>query len=275
MEMETLKGRLEDIRFQGNNFWSVATLRTDRGHQVTIVGNLLTSSPGDSLKLSGKWRVHPSHGRQFEFRSFEVLTPSTNEGVVGADKVFEILEKAPGRLTEIAGITPERARRIGESYGQQAQIRDTLVFLKRFRLTDGQAARIIEKYGTRARDVLKENPYQLIDDIDGFGFKTVDEIARRIGVDHHGVSRAKAGCIYVLRLAQDKGNTFAPRDEFRRQVVKELAIAGQRVDEAVNILVESGAAVVEGDRIYSRRLYDVEVAVAAKLSELARSEGTP
>jgi len=290
MVSERIKGRLDAIRYQGDNYWSVATLRTDRGQDVTIVGNLLTVSIGDSLELTGEWTTHRTFGRQFQFRSFEVLTPSTNEGVVGflesklpdigrnraieivrhfgADKVFDVIARQPQRLTEISGITPERARRIERDFGHVRDLRETLVFLKQFRLTDHQAAKIMARYGAAAREVLKEDPYQLIDDIDGFGFKTVDELARRVGVDHHGLPRAKAGCVHVLRQAQDKGNTFLPLDELRRQVVKELAIGAARVNDAIGSLVDGGSVVVENDRAYTRRLHQMEHAVAAKVANL-------
>lgn len=297
MATERIKGRLDAIRYQGDNYWSVATLRTDRGQDVTIVGNLLTVSAGDSLELVGEWTTHRSFGRQFQFRSFDVLMPSTNEGVVGflesklpdigrnraieivrhfgADKVFDVLTDEPQRLTEISGITPDRARRIQRDFSHAQSSREVLVFLKQFRLTDNQAAKIMSRYGSGAREVLQEDPYQLIDDIDGFGFKTVDDLARRVGVDHHGLPRAKAGCTHVLRLSQDRGNTFLPLDELRRQVVKELAIGAGRVNEALNLLVERGAVIVDGERAYTRRLHQMEIAVAAKLSSLLGAEAAP
>jgi exodeoxyribonuclease V alpha subunit len=126
----------------------------------------------------------------------------------------------------------------------------------------------MSRYGTGTRDVLKENPYQLVDDIDGFGFKTVDDLARRIGVDHHGLPRAKAGCRHVLKQAQEKGNTFLPLDELRRQVVKALAIGAGRVNDALVVLAEEGSVVVEKDRAYTRRLHRLEIAVAERLASL-------
>lgn len=289
-DIERLKGRLDAIRYQGNNYWTVATLRTDRGQQVTIVGNLLTVSVGDSLELEGEWITHRTFGRQFQFRSFEVLAPSSNEGVVGflesklpdigrnraiqlvrhfgAGEVFSVIADEPLRLTEISGITAERARRIQRDFARAQEQRDTLVFLKGFRLTDYQAAKIMSRYGTGTREVLKEDPYQLIDDIEGFGFKTVDDLARRVGVDHRGLPRAKAGCVHVLEQARDRGNTFLPLDELRRQVVKELAIGAGLVNAALEVLAEDGSIVLEDDRAFTRRLHRMELAIAGRLASL-------
>jgi exodeoxyribonuclease V alpha subunit len=291
VEAETLKGRLEGVRHQGDNYWSVATLRTDRGQRVTIVGHLLTVEPGDSLRLSGEWKNDPRFGWRFVFSSFEVLAPSTDEGVVGflesklgdvgrnraiemvrrfgRDQIFDVIENEPQRLTEIAGITPERARQIHVDFRKAKGLREAMVFLKQFRLTDNQAARLLHRYGGRAPEVLQQDPYQLIDDIDGFGFKLVDEIARRVGVDHHGMARTKAGCAYLLQVAQDKGNTFMPLADFRRQVAKELAIAPATVDRALALLCESGSVVLENGRVYAARLHAAEQAVADKLTTLA------
>lgn len=296
MTQETIKGRLDAIRYQGDNYWTVASFRTDRGKEVTIVGSLLTVTPGDSLELTGEWKNHPTFGRQFQLSSFEVLAPSSDEGVIGflesklsdigrnraiemvrhfgADKVFEIIANEPGRLVEISGITPERGNQIHADYVKVQNLRELMVFLKQFRLTDNQAARILNRYGARAREVLQEDPYQLIDDIDGFGFKIVDELARRVGVDHNGLSRAKAGCIYLLQVAQDKGNIFVPKEEFRRQVAKELAVAPKLVDEAVGLLVEKGTVILENDRVYNSHLYELEQAVAEKLLSLKTNAPT-
>lgn len=289
--MQTLKGILKEIRFTGDDFWSVAIIEDDEGKEHTVVGNLFTVSPGDTIQLSGEWKVHPRYGEQFKFYSFEVLLPSTDEGIIGfldgqlknigrtraiemitrfgRENVFDVIENHPERLIEIPGITLERAKEIHEDYIKIKHLRETLTFLKQYQLTDHQASKIIAKYGFEARDVLNGNPYQLIEDIDGFGFKTVDEIARKMGLDRNSIARAKAACIYFLKVAEDEGNIYVPTEIFRREVVKEIGINGDRIDRALGILKEDGAVVLLDGRVYSGRLYSAEMSIAMKLRTLS------
>jgi exodeoxyribonuclease V alpha subunit len=284
--VETIKGRLEHIRFQGDNNWTVASILADH-KEITIVGNLIDAELGDSLELTGDWRMHPSFGKQFNFKSYNVLVPTTAEGIIGflvsrlhdigrsravaivqrfgAENVFDVIAKNPERLTKISGITWDRAQRIHLDYLEVTNLRDTIVFLKQFRLTDNQVSRVIEAYKDKTQEIIKRNPYQLITDIDGFGFKTVDEFALRMGIDRNGIERAKAGCIYTMQVAQNDGNTYLPIDEYKKRVSVELGINRERVDEAIQVLQKKTYIVVENNRVYNMRLYSLECTIAAML----------
>ena len=290
--MASLCGVLKRIRFTGERFWSVATLEAHDGRERTIVGNLLTVSPGDTLRLEGDWQLHARFGEQFRFRSFEVLAPATDEGVIGfldsqlsnvgrvratemvrrfgRDHVFEIIERDPERLAEIPGLTQERALAIQTDYLAVKALRETLTLLKQFRLTDHRAAKVIERYGAQARDILQNDPYRLIEDIDGFGFKTVDEIAHRIGVDPQCLGRARAGCLHFLGVAEEKGNTFVPEAVFVRQVAQELGVPRERVCEALDALAAAGVITRAAGRVQSTRLRQAEEVVAGRLRLLAK-----
>ena len=284
--METIKGRLDHIRYQGDNNWTVAVLLSDH-REIIIVGNLIDAELGDSLELTGDWRMHPSFGKQFNFQSYNVVSPTTDEGFIGflvsrmhdigraratamvakfgKEHIFEVIEKTPERLTEISGITADRARRIHLDYIEITNLRDTIVFLKQFRLTDNQVSKVIEVYKDKTREVIERNPYQLITDIDGFGFKIVDQFALRMGIGRNSPDRARAGCIYTMQLAQSEGNTYLPLSEFRRQLTVDLGIHQMCMGDAIEALRKERHLIIDNDRIYSARLYAIEREVAALL----------
>ena len=287
--METIQGRLDFVRYQGDNFWTVAELRCN-GACVTIVGNLIDAEIGDSLKLTGQWQKHERFGKQFKFTSCETVVPTSDEGVVGflesrlygvgraraiemvrrfgADKVFDVISNNPERLQEITGITAARAEQIRQDYLHTKSVRDTVVFLKQFQLTDNQVGKIIEKYKDKTCEIIKNNPYQLIQDIDGFGFKTVDTFAIRMGVDRNGIERAKAGCVYVLHVAQNEGNSYIPYNEYVTKVVKELSVPKQGIEKAIKELHEVKTIIVDENRVYGKYMHALECRVASLLSEL-------
>lgn len=289
--METIQGKLDHIRFEGDNNWTIAGLLAN-DKNITIVGSLVGAKIGDSLELAGEWQDHPSFGQQFKFHSCTVIEPVTDEGVIGflesrlanvgraraelmlqhfsADRIFDVILKEHHRLTAIPGINAERAEKIHLEYTESKKLRDTIVFLKQFRLTDNQVSKVIETYKNKTIEVVKKNPYQLIKDVSGFGFKTVDEFALRMGIDRHGIDRAVAGCLHVMQVAQGEGNTYLPSDLFRTTVRELLRVTFELVDKATEALSQDRLIVLEGDRVYNAHLRGLEFDVANRLIEMTR-----
>ena len=93
------------------------------------------------------------------------------------DKVFEVIQSAPGRLREVDGIGPRRAERIVAAWAEQKIVREIMIFLHSHGVGTSRAVRIYKTYGNDAVQVMSENPYRLAKDIRGIGFKTADAIA--------------------------------------------------------------------------------------------------
>ena len=300
--MAEIRGTLRHISYSGRNFWSVAKLEAAGGAShlgmVTITGRLMAIEVGDSLELTGQWVEDPKYGQQFKFNKAETLTPCDDEGVVawltqmpdlgraraievvrafGADKIWDVIEHDPQQLTAVSGITPARAEAIRDVYLRRNEERDLMVFLKRWGLTDWQCGRVIKEFGANTEAVMRDNPYRL-SRIDGFGFKTVDQIAQKLGVPLDHIERARAAAIYMLQFARDRGNTYIPMRSLIRRCIKDLEVPGKRVREASKLLLEEGEIVViealdgvmeEGDDdVYLTELYQAEGRVADLLANL-------
>jgi len=302
--MEKLKGTLRGVRFSGKNFWSVASLEPVGANAnlglVTVVGSLIACEIGDSLELHGEWVEDKKYGQQFKFRRVETLTPCDHEGVVawltrlpdvgrsraidivkaiGADKIWDVLEHSPHQLTAISGITIDRANAIRDAYLSRRDERDQMVFLKRWGLTDWQCARIIGEYRHKAEQVMRDNPYQLTR-IDGFGFKTVDAIALKLGVTRDHIERAKAAVLHMLDIARGIGHTYVPIKSLVKRCIADLEVPGKRVREAVALLDKSSDVVTsissDGDitNVSLRKLYTAEMQIAHRLTALLRGQRT-
>ena len=110
-------------------------------------------------------------------------------------------------------------------------MRNAMVFLQQYGISDNLAVKIYNTYGERIYSVIKENPYQLSDDISGVGFKTADEIAGRVGIRVDCDFRIKSGILYALMQSSQDGNTYLPMQEL---VQKTIQVLDSRPDYVVD-----------------------------------------
>ena len=275
--------------------WSVVRLSVPgKQKTVTAVGNFLGVQPGESLKLTGNWIRDPKYGRQFKTASFQSVLPGTLEGIEkylgsglikGIGKVMaerlvkhfgkrtlEVIERKSKRLTEVEGIGKVRARLIRESWAEQREIKEVMIFLQSYSVSTAFAIRIYKKYGNDAVRLVRENPYRLANDFHGIGFKTADRIAKSLGVEPDSPRRAEAGTFYSLGEASDEGHVYVPRLELVTRTAEMLGVDDDVVTAAVEaastganprLVVEPG--VHEGDDAVFLRALHAREAESAKL----------
>ena len=149
-----LKGQLEEFIYQNEmNGYSIGILDTEE-EKVTVVGYLPFINKGDTLKLFGKYVIHQEYGRQFKIDTFEKVLPETLEGLekylasgivkgVGpstAKKIVEtfqdstlaVLKQEPEKLSQIKGISHEKAISIAEEFNEKWELWQIVGFLERF-----------------------------------------------------------------------------------------------------------------------------------------------
>ena len=256
----TLRGTLDRVRFQSEDGgFSVCELDVaDRPMSVTIVGNLLSTQPGETVEVTGSWTNDPRYGRQFDVDSIRAVPPSTREGIkkylasglvegigeVLAERIvehfgedaLEILDDDPSRIKEVEGIGEVRGDRIMDAWTRQRTIRSVMVFLQSHGVSTARAVKIWDEYGPEAPSVVRENPYRLAEDIHGIGFKTADAIARRLGIDADAPERARAGLLYELSQAHNEGHMFLPLSELVERTSERLGVPGEMLREPLGQL---------------------------------------
>jgi exodeoxyribonuclease V alpha subunit len=259
---------------------------------LTVVGALLGAQPGESLRLSGWWSSHPQYGRQFEVVSYTTVLPATIQGirrylgsglVKGIGPVFaerivdhfgldtlEIIETAPERLIEVAGLGPKRTKKITSAWAEQKAIKEVMVFLQGVGVSTSIAVRIYKKYGDSSISVVKNSPYKLAADVWGIGFKTADTIAQAVGIPHDSPERVKAGLQYTLSQATDNGHCFLPADSLVAEAAKILDVPGALVPECLAELVEEEGVVREQDEVYLVPFHRAELSLSSSLVSLLR-----
>jgi exodeoxyribonuclease V alpha subunit len=225
---QQLSGTVERVTFHSpETGWAVLRVQA-RGRRglVTVVGTLPSVTAGEYVEAVGGWVFDPQHGEQFQADQLRCTPPSTVAGIekylgsglvkgigptyarkiveVFGERTLQVIDESPAFLKEVKGIGPRRIQQIRDSWHEQKSVRDIMVFLQSHGLGTARAVRIYKTYGDKAVEAVSANPYRLATDIWGVGFKTADELARRLGIDPASLQRARAALRYALqRLAQE------------------------------------------------------------------------
>ncbi len=229
-----IEGTLEDIVFRNDENGYTVALIDFKGTLVTIVGKLISANIGENLSLEGEYVKNKKYGYQFSFTNYEVTLPTSLSGIekylssglirgVGPatahnivktfkDETFDIIEMAPSRLAEIKGISKDKAIEIGTRFKALKNIQNVVIFLQNYGLTTNMSLKIFGIYAEKTIDIVKNNPYKLVEDISGIGFSTADKIAKSIGISNDSEFRIRAGILHTLNNSTEKnGNTYLPR----------------------------------------------------------------
>jgi exodeoxyribonuclease V alpha subunit len=303
---QTLEGTLERIVYAGRDGeFTVARLKLAAGGaQVTVVGSLWGVPAGAALRVSGRYETTARFGEQFRIERYTEVAPATLEGIrrylgsglikgIGPEfagriverfgiETLEVLDRDPGRISEVPGIGPARARSIREAWSAQREVRKVMVFLQGYGVSPAFAARIYRRYGTAAIARVRENPYRLAFDVWGIGFASADRLAGALGIGRDAPARVEAGVRHVLDEAATAGDVLVPRGRLRERAAALLEVGPELVEAAVDRLARagdvavdvsasaSGADVTGADEaaVYDVALYRAEVAVAAGLRRL-------
>ena len=290
-----LNGTVKSIVFRNtsNGYTVLTLLLRDESSVITCVGTLPLLNPGDTVSLEGEQSYHPRFGTQFKVASYEKKAPSTETAIIkylesgvvrGVGPVMaraivscfgmetlDVLEHTPERLTEVPGIGKKKAGMIADSYREKKLLRDVLLSLEPYGVTVGQAYKMMQTYGELCLAKVQENPYQLIDDIEGIGFLTADRIATHVsGFETDSLARIMAGIRYALQQARDeRGDMFLPYDVLVKKSCELLGISPERIEETIDWM-ESGEDLLhceidEADVIYLPYLLKMEDYIAKKL----------
>jgi exodeoxyribonuclease V alpha subunit len=293
---ENLTGIIERVTFH-NPDTGFAVLRVQaRGRRglVTVVGQMPSAVVGEYIHATGEWIQDRTHGEQFKAAELRCTPPHTIEGIekylgsglikgigphfakkivaVFGERTLQVIDESPAFLQEVKGIGPRRIQRIRESWQEQKAVRDIMVFLQSNGIGTSRAVRIYKTYGDQAVELVRGNPYRLATDVWGFGFKTADELAARLGIDRASPLRARAALRFVLQEASQEGHVGAPEEAIIRQTVELTNIPDEIVRTAVEHERQSGDVVCEpgGDEpwLYLKPLFMAELGVARSVRKL-------
>ncbi len=300
---ENLNGLIERVTYHNpeNGFAVLRVKVKGREDLVTVVGNTTSVTAGEHLEATGRWSIDRQHGQQFKADELKTTHPASAEGIekylasgairsigpklaakivgIYKDRSLDVLEKSPDFLLHVKGIGKERLKRITQSWQEQKEVRKIMLFFAEYGISSGRAVRIYRTYGQDAIARIKENPYQLADDIRGIGFKTADQLAAKLGIDGHSPYRARAAVRFTLQELASDGHCGYPEPGVVEHTTKLVEIEQRIIEAAVESAVQDGSVVrerVEGDPwLYLTALYRAEVGLANNVHRIALAAPHP
>lgn len=289
---ETLQGAVEGVVYQSpDGFFSVVRLlRESDNSEVTAIGDFGNVSIGETLRLRGRFTEHPSHGRRFQVTSLTPVLPTSRDGMarylgsglipgIGkglaqklvdkfGERALDVITTQSAKLREVPGIGRQRATAISQAVRERRDETELMSYLHSLGLGPALARRIRKRYGDRAVQVIREDPYLVAEQVPGIGFKTADGIGRASGLALDDPRRAAGAVLHLLGRTADDGHVFATRDDLVTQG-ENLQVPAECIEEAIESLSSRRLIVRDDEAIYAAPLYRAEVAVANMLRERA------
>lgn len=295
--METITGYVEHIIFQNqDNGYTVFELIGEE-EDITCVGLCKGLVEGENIEATGDYTEHPVYGIQLKLTGYRVVAPRDSAGMerylgsgavkgIGSalakrivkrfgEDTFRIIEEEPERLAEIKGISMRKAREIARQMEERKDLRDALVYLQQFGISNTLAIRIYDTYGMNLYGIMKENPYKLAEDVDGIGFKIADEIAAKIGIHTDSDYRIRSGILYTLLQAVGEGHCYLPMEQVLERAEVLLKVSRENIRPQLDNLVMDKKLVIKGDSVYAASYYYAELNCARMLFELNISMQEP
>lgn len=301
--MAEKRGRLVDIIFRNEeNFYTVAVVENDdEMEQFIAVGNIPTAKCGMTFCFEGGWKNHPTYGEQFAFSDCREEVPRGEAGIkeflssgvikgIGpkmaeaivkkfGEQTLEIIEKEPERITEVEGIGQAKAKIIVEGYRAHREFAEISVFFAGYGISSSYAMKMYKIYGTDTVRAVMENPYRLITDIRGIGFRQADEIAAKLGIERESEYRLTSGIRYLLGRYSSAGNTYVPFRAFCEEAARMLDVSSEDIRDMSEQLAIDGFVRLEDcdgtPAIYLTVFFEAENNVARRLYHFQQAKVKP
>ena len=299
--MEKLTGVIDHFLFRNDtNGYGVFELTTE-DDDIICVGTVSGYDEGEMVEVTGEYVIHPQYGPQLKLESVKAILPT---GIIGIERylssgiikgvgpkmakrivnefgedTLRVIEEEPQRLVRIKGISERIAQSICEQVVGKKEQQDALIFLSQYGISQTLSLKIYEAYGNLLYNIIKDNPYKLMDEIDGVGFRKADEIARKAGIKVDSEYRIQSGIVYALTQAMGDGNTYLPKDELIRRASQLLEVREEDVEIQIPNLAVDKKLVIKNENdstnCYTSFLYNQELAVASMLRDLNEDSVKP
>lgn len=292
--MDEIKGYVDHIIYRNNeNGYSVIMVIED-GEEIILVGTFKMIEQGENILAQGEYIQHQVYGRQLKVSNYQIVPPDDEvsmERYLGSgavkgigpalaariikkfgDDTFHIIEEEPERLAEIKGISPRKAREISSQMEEKKDMREVMIFLQQYGISNTLAIKIYERYHGKIYSIMQENPYQLAEDIHGVGFKIADEIASKIGIHTDSDYRIRSGVLYILLQASNEGHIYLPQKTLLEKTSQLLGIPPEYIEPQIGNLSIDKKIVCKQSKtdiqIYSMIYYYAELNCAKMLYDL-------
>lgn len=286
-KVENVKGKIKNYVFHNDeNSYSIARITTEDLKTVTIVGYFPVLSEDITYEFLGTWVKHNTYGEQLKVESFKKceeqsrsglisylsssffhgIGPKTAEKIVdhfGLDAIKTIM--ADKSVLKEIGLSAIRIEKFYQQLIENQMHEHILVALYGFELSGKLAMKLLNKYQMLTLEKLEENPYRLIDDIEGIGFIKADEIARKFKIEKDDPRRIRAAILFAIeQIAYQNGDLYLNLEQLEDYAYQALGET-MNLDQAIKSLIDDKKLIVEEDRYYLAVTYFAEKGLADKM----------
>ncbi|MBO0466292.1 ATP-dependent RecD-like DNA helicase [Enterococcus plantarum] len=303
-EKEYVVGQVQAIFFQNpSNFYKVLLVKiTDTNtdyleKEIVTTGSFGQIQEEEIYRFFGHFVDHPRYGKQFQVDSYQQERPTSASGVVNylssekfpgigkrtAEKIVEILGddaidriiETPDVLEEVPQLNEKKRQTIIETIRLNHGMEQVIVGLNRYGFGSQLSFTIYQTYKEETLDIIHENPYQLVEDIEGIGFKRADTIAEQLGIGADSDKRVRAAITHeIFQHSVRSGNTYVEAEMLLRETINTLEasrpveISIDQVAEQIIHLVEEGKIQQEGTKLFENSLYFSEWGIGTSIQRL-------
>ncbi|WP_071461266.1 SF1B family DNA helicase RecD2 [Bacillus massilinigeriensis] len=299
-----IKGKhLVTIFHNEQNLYTVIRIRVEDTNEdygekeAVITGYFPMVHDQETYVFFGGMKEHPKFGAQFAATHYRKDIPQSKQGIIsylssdlfkgigkktaetivgtlGEKAISKILEN-PSLLDNVPRLAPEKAKMLYDTLLEHQGLEQVMVGLNQFGFGPQIAMKIYQAYKDQALKIIKDNPYKLVEDIEGIGFGRADELGRQMGITGNNPDRLKAGCLYILeRSSQQSGHVYLEAEELLESVKKLLEgsqsceIEFDLISNEIIKLGEEGKIVVEGRKVYTPSLYYSEKGIVSSIKRI-------
>lgn len=281
-------GVITRIRFYSEETkFIVATVEVEEeSTPITMTGYMSYVNTDDKYKFVGEYGVHPRYGKQFQIESYEVILADDEKEIIRylssalfkgvGEKQATLIVDALGKeaiskikedkhvLDYVKGMSEKKRDMIYDVLISQDFDNQVLAFFLGHGISTKNLALIQGHYQERTLEILQDNPYQLIEDIDGIGFKTADDLAMKIGIDPFDSNRLKAAVLYCLKeRCFQSGSTYQFYDSFYSLFMKMMNdFHEETFQDYLTELIEENKIILEENRYYPYEFYHSEEVIS-------------
>lgn len=301
MAKEIVVGYISNYIYTSNDsLYKVCKLITMDDDELIIVGSFPALEDGLNYEFVGEMKEHPKYGTQFFVESYAKSNSFTKEGLIhylSSERFYGIGPKLASNIVEELGldcinIILEDINKLdlvhGMTKGKKDVIYNTLkdnyaseqvfVRLYGFGLSAKMIHRLYEAYGDKAANKIEEDPYCLIYEVEGFGFKKSDSLALNLGFSEDDIKRIKAAILYTLNVVcYQQGFTFLTHEQLinssKGLLNNNPNINDSVYEDAINDLKNDNRLIVENDHYYEPTLHKAECKLSEKILKMSKSKG--
>ena len=291
-----------------SNFYKVILIEVEDTNSdylennIVITGNFGRIQEGSTYDFYGVFTNHPKYGVQFKANRYASSQPSTSESLVnylssdsfkgigektaekivdalGTDCIDAIVENS-AVLDQVPGLSQKQKDTLEEVLATEYGMQKVILTLNKFGIDNALAFRIYGKYEERTLEVIRENPYQLIQEVDGVGFNRADVIADHLEVQPDADERIQAGILYGLyTICHDSGDTYVMKGYLVEKATELLErsrpflIDQELIEHNLNQMIEESLIYEDEGRYFLSSLYHAEWGIVSSLERIIDADG--